>query len=336
TNALGDGPASASSASVTPAAVPDPPTAVSAVAGNAQAQVSWSAPATNGGSPISAYTVTSSPGARTCTSATLGCTVTGLTNGTSYTFTVVATNALGDGPASASSASVTPTPDMTAPTVEPPTATLLADQAMNALGQIQLHISWPAATDDSGVVVYELQQRVNNKAWKQVPLASPTALARDQALRPGKSYTFRIRARDGAGNWSAWVESAKSPLVQFQERAAALTYHGAFRRVHVAGASAGYVKRTLAAGASVQLEFSGSSVAFMSTLGRFGGIAEVWLDGTMVAALDLYAPTRRAAQVVWSAAVGPGNHVLVIRATGTKNASAIKTRVETDAFLVFG
>ena len=76
-------------------AAPGAPTAVTATAGDAQAGVTWTAPASNGGSAITGYTVTSSPGSKTCTTATLGCTVTGLTNGSTYTFTVSATNAVG-------------------------------------------------------------------------------------------------------------------------------------------------------------------------------------------------------------------------------------------------
>ena len=76
------------------ASVPGAPTAVSATAGDGQATVSWNAPGSNGGAAISGYTVTSAPGAKTCTSTAVDthCTVTGLTNGTPYTFTVTATS----------------------------------------------------------------------------------------------------------------------------------------------------------------------------------------------------------------------------------------------------
>ena len=89
--------------------VPGAPTGVTATAGNGQATVTWSAPASNGGSPITGYTVTASPGGLTCTTAgALTCTVSGLTNGTPYSFTVTASNAAGTGPSSSPSASVTP------------------------------------------------------------------------------------------------------------------------------------------------------------------------------------------------------------------------------------
>ena len=74
----------------------------------AQSVVSWSVPATNGGSAITRYTVTSSGGQTCSTTGATNCTVTGLTNGTAYTFTVTATNALGTGVASAPSAAATP------------------------------------------------------------------------------------------------------------------------------------------------------------------------------------------------------------------------------------
>ena len=95
------------------ATAPGAPGTPSAVAGNASAVVSWTAPTSDGGSPITGYSVTSSPVVAPpagCTLvAALTCNFTGLANGTAYTFKVKATNAIGTGPASAASAPVTPT-----------------------------------------------------------------------------------------------------------------------------------------------------------------------------------------------------------------------------------
>jgi hypothetical protein len=73
------------------------------------ATVTFTAPASNGGSPITGYTAISTPGSFTGTGAAAPINVVGLTAGTGYTFTVHAINANGNSAESAASNSVTPT-----------------------------------------------------------------------------------------------------------------------------------------------------------------------------------------------------------------------------------
>jgi hypothetical protein len=108
TNTAGSANATSAATATIAAGAPQAPTGVTAVPGNAQATVSFSAPAITGGSPITGYTVTSNPGGFTSSGLSLSQTVTGLTNGISYSFTVTATNAIGTGPASTASTPVTP------------------------------------------------------------------------------------------------------------------------------------------------------------------------------------------------------------------------------------
>ena len=95
--------------------IPAAPTSVTATGGNAQATVSWTAPAVLAQTPITDYTVqystnsgstwtTFTRAASTSTSAT----VTGLTNGTAHVFRVAAVNGVGAGAYSTASAAVTP------------------------------------------------------------------------------------------------------------------------------------------------------------------------------------------------------------------------------------
>ncbi|GAA3413312.1 fibronectin type III domain-containing protein [Paenibacillus hodogayensis] len=88
--------------------VPGAPTDVTATAGNGQATVSFNPPVNNGGSALTRFVVTSAPGGITASGVETSILVTGLSNGTAYTFTVRAENEFGIGPASQASAPVTP------------------------------------------------------------------------------------------------------------------------------------------------------------------------------------------------------------------------------------
>src|SRR6202035_2740451 len=92
-----------------PAAAPSAPSDVVAVASDGQATVGFAPPASDGGDPITSYSVTASPGGVTVTGPASPITVPGLTDGISYTFTVTATSNAGTGPASTASNAVTPT-----------------------------------------------------------------------------------------------------------------------------------------------------------------------------------------------------------------------------------
>lgn len=106
------------SAPVTPTRTSGAPTAVAALAGDAQAAVTWKAPASTGSRRLLGYTATSSPEGRTCqvtvrsstAQAGLRCVIRDLTNGTAYTFTVSAAYDDGTSATSSPSAPVTPRP----------------------------------------------------------------------------------------------------------------------------------------------------------------------------------------------------------------------------------
>ncbi len=108
-NSIGPGPFASTTA--TPLGVPGAPgTVLAADSGSGSVTLTWSAPSVTGGSAITSYTVVPTPSCVTCVirvSGT-GASVTGLNNGTAYTFVVVASNAQGSGPISSPSNVVTP------------------------------------------------------------------------------------------------------------------------------------------------------------------------------------------------------------------------------------
>ncbi len=111
TDYVSPGAESTVTASVTPQPpAPNTPAQPTAAAGDAQATVTVAPGAGVGGTPTSYLVTTVEDNSKTCTvvAPLTSCTVSGLTNGTSYTFTATATNAGGTGPASEGSGAVTP------------------------------------------------------------------------------------------------------------------------------------------------------------------------------------------------------------------------------------
>ena len=182
--------------------LPGAPTNVTGVAGNGQCVVSW----TESSSieyPVTSYVVTSSPGAFTATTTGTTAIVSGLTNGTAYTFTVVAINDIGQSPASAASAAVTPVGLALAPTGV--TVTKIAS------GQIQVSFTQlsgiSAATGGTAITGYTITP-------SPAPATSPLSYSFLGStytfinLTPSTSYTFAVFATNFQGNSAATTSSA--------------------------------------------------------------------------------------------------------------------------------
>ncbi len=195
-NALGGG--AAGSASATPATTPSAPE-VSAERGDGSAALSWTA-GDDGGSAVTAWHVQVDDGAWVAIDGsdadTSSYTVTGLDNGTAYTFGVRAANDVGDG--AAGSASATPATTPAAPDV---TATA---------GDGTVLVTWTAG-DDGGSAVTAWHIQLNGGDWTDLTnfgLGPDASAAPIPGLDNGTTYTIGVRAANDVGNGAAGTASA--------------------------------------------------------------------------------------------------------------------------------
>ena len=184
--------------------VPDAPTGVTGVAGNASVALSWTAPASDGGSTITGYQVTpyvsGIPQTPIQTNSTAtSYTVTGLTNGTSYTFTVAAINSVGASAESAQSGSVTPEPVV-------PTA---PSNVGGTAGNASVALSWTAPASDGGSTItgYQVTPYISGAAQSSVATGSTATSFTVTGLTNGTAYTFTVVAVNAVGTGPASVAS---------------------------------------------------------------------------------------------------------------------------------
>ncbi len=200
-NIIGEGPRSAERAVTTGSSVkvPGAPGLASATAGNGWVGLGWTAPATDGGAPITSYRATASPGGASCTTTgATACTIGGLTNGTNYTFTVTATNSVGTGAASNVWAAMP---------VAPPTARITALAMFRNTTTIP--VSWGSTLGTLPIGNYDVRYRSapwNGSLGGYVTwLGGTAATAATFTGAAGNTYCFGVRARDIHGNESGWT-----------------------------------------------------------------------------------------------------------------------------------
>lgn len=165
---------------------PGRPTAVRATAGDREATVTWTS-----ASGATRYRVTGDDGTATCESTGTTCTVSALTNGRAYRFTVTASNSVGDGPQSDPSPSVTPSEDVP----EPPTAVTATTSAGGTVV-----VTWtPARANRSAIRDYVLTPIKSGSPVTSAQVTASTTSATLTTLELGKSYRFQVVATNEAG-----------------------------------------------------------------------------------------------------------------------------------------
>ncbi|HEY7148810.1 MAG TPA: fibronectin type III domain-containing protein [Gaiellaceae bacterium] len=199
------------------ATLPGAPTNVNGTAGNGSVALTWTAPASDGGSPITGYRITPYIGTAAQTpiltgSAGTSFNVTGLTNGTTYTFTVAAINAVGAGPDSAASPPVTP--------VATPTPPGAPSNVLGVAGDRSVALSWTAPTSDGGrpITSYRITPYIGSNAQTPVNTGSASTSFTVTGLTNGTTYTFTVAATNSIGTGAASAASAAfTPQVGYTE-----------------------------------------------------------------------------------------------------------------------
>jgi hypothetical protein len=296
--------------------VPSAPHDVVAQAGDGTAKVSWSPPDDDGGSPITRYEVTSHPGGNTCipSPATVTtCMVTGLENGTPYSFTVAASNAIGTSPDSDPSEEVWPG--------IPPTAWIKSLSTYSTTTTLDL--TWGADPGTYDVASYDVRYR--RASWMggfgSLILWKDHVTETDGTLGVSKGYTycFSARARDVEGIVSAWTAESCT-AVPLDDRS--LTRSSGWAARTGSAYYAGTYLKTKSTGAKLtRTKIVAKRIALVATTCPTCGKVKVYWNGTLLKTVSLASSTTTNRKVItirnWSS-VKSGKLVIKVVSSGRK------------------
>jgi Zn-dependent metalloprotease len=191
-------------------------------------------------------------------------------------------------------------------------------------------------SDPSGIAETDHGYKRGSGSWQDVGQSSVAVTNQGFGVAStSDTQTFRVKAQDEQGNWSAWRSvSGVLKLRQENTTSPAITYIGSWGTSSGSGFSGGGARFASAAGRVAKLRVERvTDLAWVTTKGPDRGKAEVWIDGVKKKKIDLYAAERTHQQVVYAISFSSaGTHRIEIRPTGTKHSASTGTRVDIDAF----
>jgi type II secretory pathway pseudopilin PulG len=192
-------------------------------------------------------------------------------------------------------------------------------------------VSWPAATDTSGIAGYELQVQRGTSAWGGT--VTRTGAQRDASfnLENGIPYMFRVRARDNVGNWGDWTTAAAPTVVsRVDDRSSSIKYTGAWSRALDQYASSGTYTTSGSTGSIAAFTFTGRGISFVGRRTSTYGYAEIFIDGAVAARVNVRAAPSGNRWIVFDRRfAASGTHTIWVRVYG-----GTPRGVGVDAFLV--
>jgi hypothetical protein len=220
-------------------------------------------------------------------------------------------------------------PDVVAPKVTAPKAVVATGRTLGAT-TVPVTLSW-SATDPSGVKEFALFRQVNGGAWTEIALPSAIAHSLPLTLNVGTTYRFTVAARDGAGNWSKYVDGPAFAVRTVGETSLSIVYSTGWTRTTWTRALGGALKVASKPSASATFKVVGRGVTWVATKAASRGAARVYVDGVLKATVNLYAATTQPRLAVFSTTwAARGTHTVKIVVLGT----ADRPTVDVDAFAV--
>jgi|GEM_PF-1030769 len=193
---------------------------------------------------------------------------------------------------------------------------------------LPMTLTWTGSDSGAGIASYDVRRSTDYGAYATIA-TGVTGTSLNWTMAPGHSYTFKVRARDKAGNLGAWVGPSTWYTTLTQQQSTAVKYTGTWTGESGGAYSAGNLRFATDAGASASYTFRGRSIGWVTTLRPDGGLAQVYVDGALVATVDTASPETTQRVLAFTRSwTGLSTHTIKI--------VVVSGRVDLDAFALLG
>jgi N-acetylneuraminic acid mutarotase len=221
--------------------------------------------------------------------------------------------------------------DLLPPTGGAPSVALRSSATMST-PKVPIRLSWSTATDTggAGTGTYEVARSTDGGAFTTIA-TRVTGTTYDTTVTGNHRYRFQVRPRDWAGNFGSWKPGTEVRIGVTQQTSGAITWSSGWTTASNSSYTGGTLKYHKTSGKAATYTFTGRAVAWVSTRGPARGSAKVYIDGSLVATVNLNHSSTSyryvAYQRSWSSS---GKHTIRIVVNGTSG----HPRVDVDAFEV--
>lgn len=219
--------------------------------------------------------------------------------------------------------------DAVAPTATAPVLRVRKGSTLNGSTVIG-HFSWVGSDGaGAGIRLFHVLRSMDGGAFTEIAITpDPSILVQ---LAPGHRFAFRVRAEDRDGNLSAPATTPVYPVALVQQTTAAFTYGAGWKVAASTSFSGGSARYATAAGATTVFKATARQYAFITTTGPTRGKARIYVDGGLVATVDLWSPTTVTRVQAWTARYTTSQlRTIKVVVAGT----AGRPRVDVDGFAI--
>jgi hypothetical protein len=208
-----------------------------------------------------------------------------------------------------------------------------------AISTTSIAIGWAKS---SGAASYRVMRSATSTGtFTQIGTATTTKYT-DAGRTAGQTMYYRIVAvsSTNVGSAASAIVSARTfapSTLRVSETASPMTYTGTWTTRMAAACSGGSAKSSSASASKVAFSFRGTAITWWGSRGPSCGKAQVSVDGTVVATVDLYAATATDNVAVFRrSGMTNGPHTVAIVVSSMRNAGSMGNRVDVDGFSMTG